>query len=666
MRLRVLGGWELVAADGTAVADVTRQTRLLLAVLALARPTGVPRTVLCELFWPDRPPAQGRNSLRQALTSARKALGSPAGGPSDLAIDSDLETVRLAAEPAVIDVDVFLRGLDSCDAGLLAAARAYRGELLSGIALSEEVERFVSPHRRSLAAKAQRLAEQLSKTGGDPARQGAALDLAERLLRDDPASEEVHRALMRIHATQGRMNAALKQFESCKAALRHELDTDPDEETVRLFASLQTGDFKRDKATAGMATPTTPSIPAGHLVEPAMTPSLVIMPFDNLGDPSDEYFADGVVEEITAALSRIRDFRVIARQSAFVFKNRVVDLRDVARDLGVSYVVGGSVRRGGDRLRLSVQLVDAVSCTQLWSDRYEGTTGDFFEFQDRIAAQVAGALNPAIRHAEIEASRRKPPNNLKAYDLVMRAFPDLWGQNADAIDQAIRTLGDAVALDPHYGRAHALLAWCHGLRITYLWTKDVDREVAAAQRAIAHSAGRIGDDPTALTAAGAATGFCGDQLGASLLVEQALALDPNNAWAWCRWGWIGIYLGQPDEAAERFRKSMALSPLDPFAFNARMGLAGALARSGRFEEAIRLAMEVTKKHPEVTWAHRLLASWAAMGGDVESARMAARNLLAVQPDFTIRNYLSIPTFRTMPDYRGRLAQGLRDAGLPEG
>ena len=164
------------------------------------------------------------------------------------------------------------------------------------------------------------------------------------------------------------------------------------------------------------------------------------MPFDNLGDASDDYFADGVVEEITSALSRIRDFFVIARQSTFTFKGRFVDVREVGRELGVAYVVEGTVRRGGDRLRISVQLVDAVTRTQLWSDRYEGATTEIFEFQDRIAAQVAGALKPAIRHAEIEAARRKPPTSLKAYDLVMRAFPKLWGHNASAINEAIPIL----------------------------------------------------------------------------------------------------------------------------------------------------------------------------------------------------------------------------------
>jgi TolB-like protein len=390
------------------------------------------------------------------------------------------------------------------------------------------------------------------------------------------------------------------------------------------------------------------------------------MPFDNLGSASDEYFADGVVEEVTSALSCIRDFLVIARQSTFTFKGRFVDVQEVGHVLGVAYVVEGTVRRGGERLRISVQLVDATTRAQLWSDRYEGAATEILEFQDRIAAHVAGALKPAIRTAEIDAARRKPPASLEAYDLVMRAFPKLWGQNAAAIAEAIPLLISALRIDPAYGRAHALLAWCHALKVTYLWATDIEPEFIKARRAIDAAAGLIDDDPTALTAAGAATSFCGDHDGASALIERALSLDPNNAWAWARWGWIGIYRGQPDLALARFEKAMKLSPLDPFAFNTRMGIAGGLARSGNLRDAIAIAKDVTKMHADVTWAHRLLASWAAMAGDLTLARKAAGMLIAANPEFTVQRYLAVPAFQDMPDYRDRMAMGLRDAGLPEG
>jgi TolB-like protein/Tfp pilus assembly protein PilF len=661
MRLRVLGGLDLTAAADAPAPEVTRQTRLLLACLAVAGPKGLSRAELCALFWPDRPSALARNSLRQGLAAIRKMLR---GDATAMSVQSDLEILKLSATAEAIDVAAFRQGLHDGDRdGMIAAASAYGGELLAGVEIPEDVEQFITSHRRSLNDQAQQLAERLSKVkGADEESLNAAQALADRLLRSDPASEEAHRALIHSHLRRGRTNAALRQFEQCKEALRRELRAEPDSETRRLFDSIHSserGAFKSEEGTQQAGGPADANSTGPY-------PSIAIMPFDNLGDASDAYFVDGVVEEIGSTLSRIRDFFVIARQSTFTFKGRFVDAREVGRALGVAYLVEGTARRDGDRLRISVQLVDAVTLTQLWSDRYEGANTEIFAYQDRIAAQVAGALNPAIRRAEIEAARRKPPASLRAYDLVMRAFPKLWGHNASAINEAIPNLQDALRIDPKYGRALALLAWCHALNATYLWTTEPEREVAAARRAVDATTGLIDDDPTALTAAGAAAGFCGDQEGASALLEQALALDPNNAWAWARWGWTGIYRAQPQQALERFEKAMKLSPLDPFAFNTRIGMASALACLGNPVEAVAIAKDVTKKHPEVTWAHRLLASWAAMAGDMETARSAARKLLTANPDFTIRRYLAIPGFQNMPEYRDRLVRGLREAGLPEG
>lgn len=660
MRLRILGGLEWSSVTGEVARDVTRQRRLIMACLALAGAKGLSRTELCALFWPDSPSALARNSLRQGLAAIRKALSGNVGEAGVLSLQSDLETVRMLPNPTAVDVHAFRDGLRRNDRnGWIAAANAYQGELLAGVEVSEDLEPFLAPHRRSLVDQSEALAECLSKADdADEETLATAHALAERLLRSFPTSEAAHRALMRVHIRRGRTNAALRQFEQCREALSRELQVEPDAETRELLNSIQfSGVGRQEPAQPSANEPLEPMARGG--------PAVAVMPFDNLGDASDEYFADGVVEEITSALSRIRDFFVIARQSTFTFKGRFVDVRDIGRELGVGYLVEGTVRRGGDRLRITVQLVDASTRMQLWSDRYEGATTELLAFQDRIAAQVAGALKPAIRHAEIEAARRKPPASLRAYDLVMRAFPKLWGQNAGAIDEAIPSLQAALRIDPDYGRAHALLAWCHALKVTYLWSTASEHELEAARCALDAAAGRIDDDPTALTAAGAATGFCGDQEGASALIEQALALDPNNAWAWSRWGWNGIYRGQTTLALERFEKAMKLSPLDPFAFNTRMGMAGALARSGRLKEAVAIAKDVTTMHPGVTWAYRLLASWAAMAGDLGTARAAATKLLAVNPEFTVRRYLAIPAFQDMPDYRDRLAQGLRDAGLPE-
>jgi len=648
MRLRVLGGLDVYSsADGPAE-NVTRQVRQILGCLALAGAKGLSRAELCAMFWPDRTSSQARNSLRQGLAAIRKFLAGTHPGRT-IALVSDLETVRLSTDEQAIDVHAFDLGCAATDPRKwIEAADAYQGDVFAGSQCTAEIEEWLSPIRRHHHQRALELAERLSKSN-EPTALDAAERLAERLLAVAPAAEEAHRSIMRIQLSRGRQNAALRQFELCKAALAEELQTLPDRETARLLDTIRRGAPSSTNDTdAGIAAPSDPP----KAVQAPSRPSVAVMAFENLGEPSDEYFADGVVDEITSALSRVRDFLVIARQSAFTYKGRFVDVQKIGLELGVAYIIEGTVRRGNDR-------------AQLWSDRYEGAATDIFEFQDRIAAQVAGAMHPAVRGAEIEAAIRKPRSSLGAYDLVMRAYPKLWGQNAAAINEAIPLLEEAHGIDPQYGRALALLAWCHALKSTYLWSSDPEHDIDNATAVLRRAIGLVGEDPTAMTAAGAAMGLCGDIEGAAGLIERALALDPNNAWAWTRLGWNAVYSGDSETALAHFEKAMRLSPVDPFAFNTIMGRGAALVRMGRLKEGISIAREVLSKHPEVTWAFRQLAAWSAMDGDLETAHWAGAKLLAAQPHFTVQRYLQIPIFQRIPPYRDAMAEGLRKAGLPE-
>jgi TolB-like protein/DNA-binding SARP family transcriptional activator len=659
MHIQLFGGLEIRCRAGEPVRLPTRKAALLLAILALAGGKGARREALSEALWSDRGEAQARGSLRQALAAVRRALSDAGGGV--IRIEGDLEEVRLVADQEHVDVWLFDKLLQAKDpVARAAAAGLYHGDLLAGIASPDSLEQWLAPHRRAYRAKALALVEDLSLAGAEP----DCRALADRLLSTDPAAEEAHRALIRLCLKQGRINAALRQFELCKAALKRELGVEPETQTSALVSAL-----RAPRDAVGDLTPLPPGPEAPAAATPPARdreqPSVVVLPFDNLSSEADEYFVDGVVEEITAALSRVREFFVIARQSAFTYKGRFADVREVGRELGVNYVVEGTVRRGGDRLRISVQLVDAETRRQLWSERYEGATTDIFEFQDQIAGQVAGAIYPAVRNAEIEAAKRKPPASLGAYDLVMRAYPKLWGHNAEANDEAIAILDRAVAIDPAYGRAHALLAWCHALKATYVWSPVPDEELALARRAVETAAGTIDDDPTALTAAGAATSLCGDQERAAAFMERALTLDPNNAWAWTRFGWVAIYRGEPQRATERFERALRLSPMDPFAFNMRSGVATALASAGRLEEATAIIRDVINKHPDVTWVYRQLAAWSGMNGDLETARWAAGKLMSAHPNFTLERFVAVPVFRNIPDYGEKMAAALRQAGVPE-
>jgi TolB-like protein len=660
--IRLLGGLELLSSAGEPIHPATRKASLLLAALAVLGEKGARRETLCELFWPDRGEAQARGSLRQALAAVRRVAAEMGGGGS-LQLDGDSETVRLLADTSEVDVQLFERLIRRQDMEeLVTAAELYRGDLLAAIVLPEPLDQWFAPYQRAFKHKALALCEQLSQLVSEEQKLAVQTceSFAERLLAADPTAEEAHRALIRLYQLQGRTNSALQQFELCKETLHRNLGVEPEAQTWELVASRS-----QTHKSPLHAPPADTARQVSGSRRDKDQPSVVIMPFDTLSGEGDEYFVDGVVEEITAALSRVRDFFVIARQSAFTYKGRFVDVREVGRELGVNYVVEGTVRRGRDRLRISVQLVDAETRTQLWSERYEGAIQDIFEFQDRIAAQVAGAIHPAIRSAEIELAKRKPPTSLRAYDLVMRAYPNLWGHNKDANKQAIAMLQEAITVDPTYGRPHALLAWCHALNAAYLWSQKPEDELEIALRAVEAAAGSINDDPTALTAAGGATSICGDQERATALIEKALALDPNNAWAWARFGWVAIYKGELNRATERFQQAMTLSPADPFAFNMRMGIAQSLAMAGSLPQAIAIVREVINSHPDVTWSYRLLAAWSAKSGDLETARWAAQKMLAAQPDFTIEQFRALPLFKNIPQWADQSAECLRLAGLPE-
>ncbi|CDM61107.1 MULTISPECIES: BTAD domain-containing putative transcriptional regulator [Rhizobium] len=665
MRIRLLGGLEITSPEGAPIRFATRKSSLIFAALVLAGSRGLRRELLAEAFWPGRGDLQSRNSLRQAVADIRRWF--PNGSDAAIFVEGDQETVALAASPHEADIWLFDQKLvEGRTADLAFAADLYRDDILAGEAIPDGPGEWFGPYQSRYQQKAQQLVERLSLalSGAGLKAETACEGLAERLLASDPTAEAAHRALMRIHALRGHENAALRQFELCRATLQKHLGMEPEAQTKSLAASVQSRERGGYNQTES---PHNSALPPQSCQDPARRhdrPSVAVMPFDNLGGTDDEYFVDGVVEEITAALSRVRDFFVIARQSAFTYKGRFVDVREVGRELGVNYAVEGTVRRGGDRLRISVQLVDAETRTQLWSERYEGAIEDVFEFQDRIAAQVAGAIHPAIRGAEIELAKRKPPASLRAYDLVLRAYPNLWGRRKDTNNQAIELLQKAIAIDPTYGRAHALLAWCHASSASYLWTEHPNPELEEALVAV-EAAGAISDDPTALAAAGAAMSMCGDQDRATTFIEKALTLDPNNAWAWARYGWIAIYMGEDTRATERFQRAMTLSPMDPLAFNMRLGMATSLAKAGSLTQAIAIAREVIAGHPDIIMSYRYLAAWSAMSGDLEAARWAAQKLLAAQPGFTINQYRSLPFFRHLPTWADQVAEALRQAGLPD-
>ena len=409
-----------------------------------------------------------------------------------------------------------------------------------------------------------------------------------------------------------------------------------------------------------------PLLPRRQNTTAVRRPSLVVLPFDNLsGDPAQDYLADGVVEEITATLSRVRDFLVIARNSAFSYKGRTVDVRQIARELDVRYVLEGSLRKSGRRVRITAQLIDAETGAHIWSDRLDGGVDDIFDLQDRIAELVAGALYPSIRSAEIERARRKRPDNLAAYDLVLRALPHLWAQRKHENPEAIRLLKQALALDPDYGLAAALGAWAHAQNVVFNWTAELAAERSEGERMIKIGARTVGNDPTGLTALATGIMLLGGKMDRAVgLVERALALDANHAWAWTRRGFAHVYTGQPENGLTCFERAMWLSPVDPFAFSSYIGLGLANFSLGRLDEAIRWTWRALDTNPGMTWAYRDLATFLAHAGDLTGAREALGRFAASRSPLTAAGMADSLKFME-PALLERYVGGLKLAGLPD-
>ncbi len=392
-------------------------------------------------------------------------------------------------------------------------------------------------------------------------------------------------------------------------------------------------------------------------------PSIAVLPFNNMSaDSNDEFLADGIVEEIIAALSRVRSFFVIARNSTFTYKGRAVNVQHVSRELGVRYVLEGSVRRSRNRVRVTAQLIDATTGAHLWGDRYEGSVEDVFDLQDDITASVVGALQPSLRAAEIERARRKRPEKLDAYDLVMRSLPFAWSLDRASNETATELLTRALALDPSYPLALSLSAWCSAQRVFYMWSSDVEKDKRETLEKAQAAADIAPDDPFVLTALCAALTNTRELQAAQVMIEKALALDPNSAWAWNRSGWIRNYLDDPETAIVRFEKAIRLSPLDPSAFMCHAGIGMAHFIAGRYETSAVWLKQALLSHSKMVSLHRLLAPACVFTGNQREAEASVCKLVAAYPN------VSLNALRTAWAYsdevKDRLCEGLRRAGLP--
>jgi adenylate cyclase len=393
-------------------------------------------------------------------------------------------------------------------------------------------------------------------------------------------------------------------------------------------------------------------------------PSIAVLPFDNMSaEAGQDYLADGIVEAITAALSRIRSFFVIARSSAFTYKGRATNARDIGKELGVAYLLEGSVQKAGNRLRIIVQLIETEGGAHVWGSRFDGAIDDFFDLEDRITEQVAGALQPSIRIAEIERSRRKRPQDLGCYDYTMRAMPHVWALEKDESTKAIELLEKALAIDPEYPLALSLAGWCHAQRSVYNWVDDIAESQAMARSLAERAAEMSGGDPVILAVLGAVHTFVRNHGTARVLLERAVTLDPNAAWAWSRLGWLENYADQPQKAIGNFERAQRLSPIDPMNFNNYVGLGSAHEIAQEYDEAAAFYRRALEERPNAGWIYRNLASSLSGAGRVEEAKHAFAEQMRNYPDLTVAKFKQAMVFS--PAALDRMADNLRKLGLPE-
>jgi TolB-like protein len=642
MELALLGGFQ--ARRGEKVIEVPgRKERALLAFLAMPPGAKRSRERLCGLLWGDRGDKQARDSLKQALHRLRRSFDPTFALP----VLADRESLTLEREATSVDVQAFERFVELGTPDALARATTlYRGDLLDGLEVRDAAfEAWLLIERQRLRGMAREaLATLLDWHVARDSRQQADA-IAHQLLALDPLRETAHRALMRSYAEQGQAALALKQYQLCRDALRDELGVGPEDETELLYKSIR----------AGRAAKASPPVTPPHSDQA----SIAVLPFVNMsGDKGREYFADGITEDIITDLSRWRSMRVSSRNSTFRFKGRPLDVQSIGRELGARFLVEGSVRQIGDRIRITAQLTDSENGHHLWAERYDRPAGDLFTVQDSVVRSIVGTLMGRVRVSESERIGRKPPSSLAAYDLALRGNALSWDDPASAAE-AKRVFERAIEIDPGYALPHSLLAYV----LTREWDNDLsgrvtlDPALALAMRAV-----ELADnESTCHTVLGHIHQRRGSFDLARHHVERGVEINPANPWIQGDYGYLLAYIGRAEEALEILRAARRADPyFGPPWYWRGLGIAQFVLR--RYADALADFDRGATNSPRFVLA--LMAGCCAKLGRTERARELKALCLAGQPDSAIRKAAAKIPFSRATD-REHLVECLRLAETAE-
>ena len=419
----------------------------------------------------------------------------------------------------------------------------------------------------------------------------------------------------------------------------------------------------------GEAASNAPPKPSAETATPLALPekpSIAVLPFQNMsGDPEQEHFADGMVEDIITGLSRSRALLVIARNSTFTYKGKAIDIKQVGRELGVRYVLEGSVRKAGNRARITGQLIDAATGTHLWAERFDGLLEDIFDLQDRVTSSVIGAILPQLERAEIERAQRKPTESLRAYDYYLRALAASYRFTRESNLQIIELTRAASAIDPQFALPHALAVFSFTQRKAFGWITNVADEISETRRLAARAIELDRDDARVLAMAGFGLAYVvGEVEEGAVLLGRAIQLDPNLVLARTWMGWTRVYLGDMDGAIEQLEIALRVNPLDPLRHTISTAMAYAHFFAGRNDEASALAAAVVRQQPNFVPGQRIMMACHAVAGRIDEARQACAAALRIDPTQRISVSNARAPFRRQQDI-DKLEQGFRIAGMPE-
>ena len=658
--IRLLGPLAVTCSDGTLASFPTQKSQALLAMIALAGPGGLHRDTAADLLWSRSGQAQARTNLRQSLASLRKALGADAD-----VIESRGPVLGLRFD--AVDLDVASLGKDA--PSMVAAERldllSVPSTLLAGLSVNEApFEEWLAVERAKcislLTSELARIAEDLI---ADDDLTGA-LTASRKLLDLDAFNEAAHRLVLRIFHAQGETASALRHYDRMQEMFSDELGIQPGRETTALIGRIRT-------ATAGPPAPkAAPERPVADTAGPRDKPSVAVLPFTNMsGDPEQDYFSDGITEDIITGLSRFRTLFVVARHSSFAFRNENLGVREIGRRLGVQYVVEGSVRRAGSQVRISVQLADASTGNHIWAERYDRELDDIFAVQDEVTRSIVAVLPGRVQEDVADRASRMPTENMKAYEYMLRGKSLRDGLNAEDTAEAREMFKKALELDPRYARAYMYLA------DTYVvdgWLGLAEEGAAGKSLALSRKGAGLDNNDV----------YIQDQLGYAFLCEglwdeaevqfeKTLSKIVNEAesMAWC--GYAFLLLGRREKAREVVMEAIRLDPLHSPSINWILGQIHFFA--GDYGAVVQVLIGEALLN---SLAHAFLVSAYAHMGQRDEAGAALANFIrmrrqefasrgiAIQDD-TVESLAG--AYRAMwrnPGDWEHLVDGLRKAGLP--